>query len=237
MNRWIGKSAVVTGASSGIGEAIAKSLVNAGMNVFGLARRENRLDELSKSLNDAKGSFNYSRCDVRNENDILKAFDNVEQKFGGVDVLVNNAGLGLPGTIGDATTETFRTVLDVNVLGPAIFMREALKSMSKRKTEGHIININRDINLYSPSKYALHAMNAILRDEITGKKENIRVTGIYPGLVKTEFVDHSGHGREVYNIASYVKSEQIADCVLFALSAPSGTQVDQIVITPLHMKL
>lgn len=100
MNRWIGKSAVVTGASSGIGEAIAKSLTIAGMNVFGLARRENRLDELSKSLKDAKGSFHYSRCDVRNENDILKAFDNVEKNFGGVDVLVNNAGLGLPGTIG-----------------------------------------------------------------------------------------------------------------------------------------
>ncbi|KAK0161995.1 hypothetical protein PV327_008379 [Microctonus hyperodae] len=166
MNRWIGKSAVVTGASSGIGEAIAKSLTIAGMNVFGLARRENRLDELSKSLREAKGyDFYFS-------------------------------------ILGLQTSYFYR-----------------------------------DINLYSPSKHALHAMNATLRDEVTGKKENIRVTGIYPGMVKTEIVKHSGHGSEVYNILPYIKSEQIADCVLFALSAPPGTQVNQIVITPLHQKM
>lgn len=99
MNRWIGKCAVVTGASSGIGEAIAKSLANSGMNVIGIARRVDRLEELSKELQSTKGSFQYVRCDLCNEEDILKAFKFVEEKFGCVDVLINNAGTALKDTI------------------------------------------------------------------------------------------------------------------------------------------
>ncbi|KAK0161996.1 hypothetical protein PV327_008380 [Microctonus hyperodae] len=149
MNRWIGKSAVVTGASSGIGEAIAKSLADAGMNVIGLARRVDRLEELSIELQSTKGSFQY---------------------------------------------------------------------------------------LHS-TKFALRAMTESLTDEIQLNKDNIRVTGIHPGLVKTEILRHVGHSDDVFDSFPHLKSEQIADCVIFALSAPPGTQVSQIVITPLHGKV
>lgn len=99
MERWFGKIVVITGASSGIGEACARALVNAGLNVFGLARRENKLKEISMSLNNSKGTFNYACCDVRNEKDILNAFGYVEEKFGGTDVLINNAGISTAETI------------------------------------------------------------------------------------------------------------------------------------------
>lgn len=99
MDRWVGKVAIVTGASSGIGEAICKTLVVAGLNVLGLARREDRLKQLAVSLKNAKGSFHYLRCDVRNENDILKAFAYAVKNLGSVDVLINNAGIVKNSTI------------------------------------------------------------------------------------------------------------------------------------------
>lgn len=93
MERWNGKVAIVTGASAGIGEAIARSLVFHGLNVLGLARREDRLQKLSQDLKQSKGTFYYLRCDVENEEDILKAFAFVNDKFGSVDILINNAGI------------------------------------------------------------------------------------------------------------------------------------------------
>lgn len=105
MERWTGKVAVVTGASSGIGEAICKTLVDDGLIVMGLARREDRLQQLLNSLSNGKGSFFYRRCDVRNEKDIVDAFAEVANKFGGVDVLVNNAGIAITNTIAGENIE------------------------------------------------------------------------------------------------------------------------------------
>lgn len=93
MDRWVGKFAIVTGVSSGIGEVLAKELVTLGVNVLGLARRENRLQELSNSLKNSKGAFHYLKCDLRNEQDILNAFAFAEKNFGRVDILVNNAAI------------------------------------------------------------------------------------------------------------------------------------------------
>lgn len=93
MDRWVGKIAIVTGVSSGIGELLARELVSAGVNVLGLARREKKLQELSKSLKNTKGSFHYLKCDVCNERDILDAFAYVEKNFGRLDILINNAAV------------------------------------------------------------------------------------------------------------------------------------------------
>lgn len=93
MERWVGKIAIVTGASSGIGEAISKAFAAAGCHVVGLARREDRLNNITEELSGVKGSFSGVKCDVRNEENILNAFKFTEDKFGGVDVLVNNSGL------------------------------------------------------------------------------------------------------------------------------------------------
>lgn len=99
MDRWIGKYAIVTGVSSGIGESIARELVTAGVNVLGLARRENRLQDLAENLKNSKATFHYLKCDLRKEQDILDAFAFAEKNFGRVDILINNAGLVFESTL------------------------------------------------------------------------------------------------------------------------------------------
>lgn len=99
MDRWIGKIAIVTGASAGIGEAISRAFVGAGIEVVGLARRVDRIREIAESLKGAKGKLHAVKCDLRNEDDILKAFQWTTKELGGVDVLVNNAGVAVTATI------------------------------------------------------------------------------------------------------------------------------------------
>lgn len=117
MNRWIGKCAVVTGASSGIGARITIDLVNAGMIVVGLARRVERVEELKANiLTTTTGELHALRCDVTKEEDVLAAFGWIEDKFGGVDVLVNNAGvLRTTRITTKGNTQAIRDVIDTNI--------------------------------------------------------------------------------------------------------------------------
>lgn len=192
MNRWIGKVAVVTGASAGIGAAITVDLVNAGCIVVGLARRPERVDELqSKCTATAKGTLHSFRCDVSKEADILAAFSWVEKHLGGVDILVNNAGILKTTNLVDAgNTQAIRDVLDTNVMGVVLCTREAFQSMRRREVAGHIVMINsvsghyvpyfagiRDsMNIYQPSKHAVTAMVEVLRQEFQSHGTQIKIT-------------------------------------------------------------
>ncbi|KAH0545644.1 hypothetical protein KQX54_001986 [Cotesia glomerata] len=247
MDRWTGKFAIVTGASSGIGRSITKELVSAGVNVLGLARRENRLQELSENLKSSKGAFHYLKCDLCNEEDILKAFEYVENNFQRLDILINNAGIMLGGSLAETTTEDYRTLLDLNVLAPALCIREALKLMRKHKNEAHIININSvfglntraadlPINLYPASKYALHAMTETLKKEVRDNNDNIRVTGIYPSATNTELFDLSEKLHHVLNVIPALESKDVTDCIMFALSVPLHVQIDQLVVSGVPSK-
>ncbi|XP_057319401.1 farnesol dehydrogenase-like [Microplitis mediator] len=241
MDRWAGKFAIVTGVSSGIGEAIARSFVTSGVHVLGLARRENLLRDLSNSFKKSKGEFHYLKCDLRNEEDILHAFAYVNKNFGRIDILVNNAAVVFENTFESAKTEEYRAILDVNVLAPALFIREALKLMRKNKNEGHIININSvaglratvplPVTLYPATKFALRAMTDTLKEEIKKNKDKIRVTGIHPGLVKTELQNTSEVLLDLFNAIPYMQSQDVADCVVFALSVPPHVQIDEITVT------
>ncbi|EFN84590.1 Dehydrogenase/reductase SDR family member 11 [Harpegnathos saltator] len=188
MNRWTGRVAVVTGASVGIGEAIATTLVEHGLKVVGLARRLDKLHKITERLASAKGTFYPVQCDVTKENEILEAFKFTEN-LGGVDVLINNAGVLYSETIIDGTTEKFHATLDVNVIATAICTREATRSMRERNVEGHVININSivghdanraqaPLSLYHASKYAITAMTEVVRNELTAAKAPIKVTVI-----------------------------------------------------------
>ncbi|CAD6244127.1 GSCOCG00013258001-RA-CDS [Cotesia congregata] len=246
MDRWVGKSAIVTGVSSGIGEIIVEKLVYAGVNVLGLARREDRLQALAQRFKGAKGKFHYLKCDLRNEQDILKAFACAEKTFGCLDILVNNAGVFFIAPFDAAKTEDYRSLMDINVLAPAICIREALKLMRKHKNDGHIININSvaghnavisevPMNLYPASKFALRAMTETLKREIKLKQDKIRVTGIHPGLVKTEILNAFGDKtNELLDKMPYMESKDVADCVIFALSMPQNVQVSKINIERLN---
>lgn len=117
MERWLGKLAVVTGASSGIGEAISKALVANGLNVLGLARREDKLKELTELNNSSTGKFHFMKCDLYNESDILKAFNFAESNFGGVHVLVNNAGTIRSSTLAGNLFFNFKIYIKIILIG------------------------------------------------------------------------------------------------------------------------
>lgn len=195
MERWAGKIAVVTGASSGIGAAIAIALAKANMIVVGLARRPNLIDQLSESLpNEVKSNLYSVKCNLADESDIKSAFKWIDEKFGSVDVLVNNAGVALSGNIVDCdNSDMLRQVIDINVLAVAVCTREAFQIMNRNKVDGHIIHINSvdghhvpyligkniSYNLYSPSKFAITAMTEVLRQELQLYNTKIKVTVIY----------------------------------------------------------
>lgn len=182
--------AVVTGASSGIGSSIALALANAGMIVVGLARRQERVDELKQRLpGTAKGSLHSFKCDVQNEAEVVAAFAWVVQKFGGVDVLINNAGISKPGRLtGKDQTPAIRDVIATNIMGVVLCTREAHASMMSRDVEGHIVIINSILghsvppmpgamaSIYPPTKFAVTAMTEVLRQEFQADGSKIRVT-------------------------------------------------------------
>ncbi|XP_014476932.1 PREDICTED: dehydrogenase/reductase SDR family member 11-like [Dinoponera quadriceps] len=240
MNRWIGKVAVVTGASSGIGEAIATTLVEHGLKVVGLARRIDKLREIAERLATAKGSFHPIQCDVVKEEEILKAFE-YANSLGGVDILINNAAVIYPETIIDGTTEKYHSILDINVAAVAICTREATKSMRERNVEGHIININSTaghnasiakapLSLYHTSKYAITGMTEVIRNELTAVKAPIKVTSLSPGLVKTDLPANLAPLDTIFKIAPHLLSQDIADAVVYLLGTPPHVQVTELSI-------
>lgn len=144
MERWEGRVAVVTGATSGIGAAICTELCRGGMIVCGLSRRKDKVETLRLSLFGSKGQLNAVECDITNEQSVKQAYAWIEKTQGGIDLLVNNAGVTSQCMLLDENnTKDMRAMLEANLLGLCICSREAVKSMKNRAVDGHIVNINR----------------------------------------------------------------------------------------------
>lgn len=192
MERWHNKLAIVTGASAGIGAACTKALLSAGLRVIGLARREQKLEELKESLPQVqKSKFIPRKCDVSKEQDVLAAFEWSEKELGGVDVLLNNAGITRQTElVAPNNTEKIRQVIDTNVMGVLWCTREAFQRMHKRGNEGHILIINSlagqqvlnfidvlpSFNIYPATKFAITAMTETYRQEFQLHKSKVRIT-------------------------------------------------------------
>ncbi|XP_066590089.1 farnesol dehydrogenase-like [Prorops nasuta] len=243
MDRWQGKVAVVTGASAGIGACIVKKLAEAGMRVVGLARRIDKMQQIAAQL--PEGRLIPISCDVCNEEDIVKAFQFVEKELGGLQVLVNNAGVILNEPLLTGNPENIRKILNVNVVGVAVCTREAVKIMKKNKVNGHIVNMNSmaghfadsiqlPLSVYPASKYALTAMTIGTRHEIAAEKLPIKMTCISPGAVKTDMMGSIGIPEEVLNNMPILHDKDIADAVLYAIGTPPNVQVLELLISPLE---
>ncbi|XP_011492952.2 farnesol dehydrogenase-like [Aedes aegypti] len=240
MDRWIGKVAVVTGSSSGIGAAIAKDLAEAGMVVVGLARRVERVEALKQHLTEsARDRLHAFKCDVSREEDILKAFGWIEEKFGGVDVLINNAGILPEADLLEAgNSQALRDVMDTNVMGLVLCSREACLSMKKRSVDGHVVHINSiaghrvpnfpKLNIYVASKHAVTAITETMRNELRKEGTGIKVTSISPGMVETEILPDS-----IRSTMPILKSEDISEAVLYVLGTPPRVQVHELTIKPI----
>ena len=189
-----GKVAVVTGASSGIGEATARELSARGASVVLAARAEEKLGFLAREISAAGGRALVVGTDVSDRDSVKGMVRRAVEELGPVDVLVNNAGLGLSGRVADLRPDDLRYLFDVNVLGPLHCVQEALPHMPQG---GRIINVSSVVGKraipkvggYCSTKFALNALSDSLRVEVADK--GITVTSVYPGTTRTSFRDNS----------------------------------------------
>ncbi|MBK7978758.1 MAG: SDR family oxidoreductase [Ignavibacteriae bacterium] len=210
------KVILVTGGSSGIGLSTAVMLKEKGANVIITGRNKSKLDEAIE-----KYGFTGFVSDVSKENEVIELFEKIKNKFGTLDVLVNNAGFGYFETLENVNFEKFNNVLQTNVIGAALAAREAAK-IFKTKNGGDIINIASTAatkgfaggTSYVASKFALRGMTECWRAEL--RPFNIRVILINPSEVQTDFVVNSGRPGRNFNPTKLL-GEDIAHSILSAL--------------------
>ncbi|KAK4880620.1 hypothetical protein RN001_008766 [Aquatica leii] len=248
MDRWRNKVAIVTGASFGIGAAIAEYLVKEEVLVVGLARSQDKLKELSKKLNKDKTYFHFYVTDITKEEDILKAFKWTIDTLGPIHILINNAGITRFSGLTDGKTNTWKEILDTNVMGLCIATREAIQNMKENNVDGHIIHINSvaghstpaPMNVYGASKYAVTSLTESLRLQLVSEKSKIKVTSISPGYVETNLLTSAfaqselpdpQMAEEILKMPA-LQSEDIAESVLYTLSTPPHVQVHELIIKP-----
>ena len=237
--------AAITGASSGIGTAIATQLAADGYNLALCARREQRLAQLANILSSQHGVEVLTQTvDLRDEAQILDWFDAIATRFNRLDVLVNNAGLGHKESLSSGSTEKWRETLDVNVIALCICTREAIKLMRTLGNDsGHIVHISSmsghrvpGSGMYSASKFAVRALTEGLRQELRADQSAIRISSISPGFVETEFAEkYSGSAeaaQQVYSQFPILQPKDIANGVGYILSQPDYVQVHDLLLRP-----
>ena len=189
-----GKVAVVTGASSGIGEATARELAARGASVVLASRATDRLEALRREISASGGAALAVKTDVSAGSSVEATVRRAVGEFGSLDVLVNNAGLGLSGRISEVRPEDVRYVFEVNTVGPLNCIQAALPHMGKG---GRIINVSSvvgrraipKVGAYCATKFALNALSDALRVEIAAR--GVSVTSVYPGTTRTSFRENS----------------------------------------------
>ena len=189
-----GKVAVVTGASSGIGEATARELASRGASVVLASRAVEKLEALRREISASGGLALAVETDVSDRDSVEAMIGRAVTKFGSLDVLVNNAGLGLSGKVPEVRAEDVRHVFEINVMGPLNCMQSALPRMGRG---GRIINVSSvigkraipKVGAYCASKSALNALSDALRVEVAAR--GITVTSVYPGTTRTAFRENS----------------------------------------------
>jgi 3-hydroxy acid dehydrogenase / malonic semialdehyde reductase len=226
-----GKSAIVTGASSGIGAAIARALADEGARVAGGARRVDRLEtEIKLEL------------DVTDPASCERFVEQAVSELGTLDILVNNAGLGLGREpLDESTEEDEETVLETNVHGLIRMTRLCLPRIGDG---GHIVNLGsvagrqayENAAVYVASKFAVRGFSYALREDLLGRP--IHLTTVDPGLVETNFSRVRFRGDEekaaaVYANVEPVRPEDVADCVVFVLTRPAHVNIDELVVKAL----
>jgi len=238
-----GKVALVTGASSGIGEATALALAAEGASVVISARRADRLEALAKRITEAGGRVKAIVTDVSQEDQARRMVVEANAAFGRIDILVNNAGVMLLGPIAGADTEDWRRMIQTNVLGLMYATHAALPLMRAQGT-GHIVNVSSvagrtaraGAGVYNASKWGVGAFSEALRQEVY--KDKIRVTIIEPGAVATELTQHITHPESKKQIEAFVQamvpleSEDIAAAIVYAVTQPPRVNVNEILIRP-----
>jgi len=244
MNRVAGKKVLITGASSGIGEACARRFAASGAHLFLAARREERLVRLKEELEGAHGvTVRTKRLDIRDREAVEEFSREVEREIVAPDVLVNNAGLAIGlGKFFEGSFEDWDQMIETNITGLLNVSRLVVPLMVKRN-QGHIVNIGSVAghivypggNVYNASKFAVRALNQAMNIDLVGTK--IRVSSIDPGAVETEFSVVRYHGdaeraKSLYRGYKPLTGDDIAEAVLFVVNVPEHVNILDMVVMP-----
>lgn len=227
-----GKVVLVTGGTRGIGRAIAAQLLDAGAKVIICGRSQDKVDAVTGELA-RRGAIAGIEADVSKAEDVSKLFRFVDERFGGLDVLVNNAGIGVFKSVADLTIEDWHRVIDLNLSGVFYCSKEAL-SRFKKRGGGYVINISSLAgrnpfaagSAYNASKFGLNGFSeAMMLDH---RSDNVRVSYIMPGSVSTDFTS----GFADWKIAP----EDVADVVTMLLRTPERTLISRVEMRPSRPK-
>jgi len=236
--------ALITGATSGIGEATALLLAKNNFDLILTGRRNQRLGQLKMRIqSESDAEVLTLNFDTRKLEEIKYSFHSLSGKWKNIDVLVNNAGLAVGlNYINEGETDDWERMVDTNIKGLIYITREISPLMVERKT-GHIINISsiagREVyekgNVYSATKHAVSALSRAMRIDLLA--HNIKVTNICPGAVETEFsiVRFKGDkekAKNVYRGFDPLKAKDVAEAILFAVTRPPHVNIDEILIMP-----
>lgn len=230
------KVAVVTGASSGIGEEFCRKLVTHGATVYGLARSKNRLKDLQKELGDR---FIPVKMDVTEygsiENWVSKTFSSEHRPS----ILINNAGLGLFGPVDELPINDWKTMIDVNLNGVFYLTRTIVPLMKASDSHSHIINIasiagllgNPNLSGYNATKFAVRGFSESLFKEL--RYDKIKVSCLFPGSIATSFFDNAD-GMDTH--PNMMQPEDVANTLMHLLKTPDNMLINEITMRPLNPK-
>ncbi|XP_022183729.1 farnesol dehydrogenase-like [Myzus persicae] len=246
MEQWRGKVAIVTGASAGIGAAIVVKLAENGVHVVALARREHLLKELAESLTDKNYGTIYTKvCDVTNEQAVKDVFSWVDSTLGGPSILINNAGVSKLSSLLNGKLEDWQEILNLNVLALSVCSREAYKSMTKNKIDGHIIQINSisghsstpnfAYKMYNASKQAVTTLCDGLRHELQLTGSKIKVSSVSPGPTATDMLSNIiKYAKDITTSADFkiLDAEDVANGVIASLATPPNVLIAEMTIIP-----
>lgn len=242
MNKNIeGKIVVITGASSGLGEAAAKHLAERGASVVLGARRKDRLESVAKDIREAGGKAEIAVTDVTKKEQVEALIQTAMDHFGRVDVLVSNAGLMAIAPLTEMKTDEWDRMIDINIKGVLYGISAALPVFRKQGS-GHFINIASvaGIRVFSPggtvysgTKFAVRAISDGLRHEVG---EKIRTTIISPGAVDSELKHGSSHRQSAEFVKDFYKiaigPDSVARAIAYAIEQPSDVDINEIVLRP-----
>lgn len=236
-----GKVVAITGASSGMGKAIAIALAENGAKVVLGARRTPQLQELVEKIKNEGGQATFAQIDVKNRADLLRLVSTAVEQYGKLDVIVNNAGVSQLSRIEDLDIDGWEEMIEVNLKGVLYGMAAAI-SVFRPQQSGHIINIISTSGIkivpmqgiYAGTKNAIRTIAEAFRQESDG---NVRITGISPGLVKTDFADNIKNEEMKKAVQQgmeriAIDPMAIANAVIYAISQPSEVEIGDIVIRP-----
>lgn len=237
------KIALITGATSGIGQATALKAAEAGFDIIITGRRAERLEKLADEIRNKGVDVLSLNFDVRQSQEVQQAIDNLSGKWKNISVLVNNAGLAVGvSPIQDGVLDDWERMIDTNVKG-LLYITRAVAPLMIANNTGHIVNLasiaGKEVypggNVYCATKHAVDALSRAMRVDML--KHNIKVTNIAPGMVETEFsiVRFKGDeaaAKNVYKGMTPLSNEDIADTILFAITRPAHVCLNDIVIMP-----